>query len=391
MIGKIWDAITDPITGFLSDRTRSRWGRRRPYMFVGAISSFFLMGVMFTKPEIKSQSALFLYLTFIYCLLNTTYTLINIPYSAILPELTEDYNQRTILTGYRMSFAVLGTFIGAGAVMPIINAFVSIEAGWTFMGYFMGAAMLLSTMITVWTIREPEHPERPSEKGFLRTYGEALRSKVFLSALIPWTLFIGGTSMVQGALVYYFTYIFGNEGLFQLALLFLLTTSLLFIPVWVKVSQRIGKKQCYMIGMLIMSAGVLVFSLLGEVIGPVGAVVVMGLAGAGLSTHYVMPHAILPDIVEHDASSYDNVRREGVFASLWTFSSKVGQALALALNGWILALFAYQAGESSALAEIGIKLICGPLPALWYLIGIWILRSYPIDKEYYTAMIAARE
>jgi GPH family glycoside/pentoside/hexuronide:cation symporter len=391
MIGKIWDAITDPITGYISDRTRSRWGRRRPYMFVGAILSFFLMGVMFTKPAIDSQFTLFLYLTFLYCLLNTTYTLINIPYSALLPELTDDYHQRTILTGYRMSFAVLGTFIGAGAVMPIISVFASLEAGWTFMGYVMGAAMLLSTLITVWTIREPEHPERPSEKGFLRTYGEALRNKVFLSALIPWTLFIMGTSMVQGALVYYFTYIFGNEGLFQLALLFLLSTSLLFIPLWVKISLRIGKKQCYMIGMLIMSAGVLVFSLLGEAIGPVGAVVVMGLAGAGLSTHYVMPHSILPDIVEHDASSYGNVRREGVFASLWTFSMKVGQAVALALNGWILALFAYQAGQTSALAELGIKLICGPLPAIWYLVGIWILRSYPIDKEYYAAMIAARE
>ena len=78
MIGKIWDAITDPITGYISDRTRSRWGRRRPYMFVGAILSFFLMGVMFTKPAIDSQFTLFLYLTFLYCLLNTTYTLINI-------------------------------------------------------------------------------------------------------------------------------------------------------------------------------------------------------------------------------------------------------------------------------------------------------------------------
>lgn len=391
MIGKIWDAVTDPITGFISDRTRSRWGRRRPYMFVGSLLSFFLMGLMFTKPVMGSQFTLFVYLTFLYCLLNTTYTLINIPYSALLPELTDDYNERTILTGYRMSFAVLGTFIGAGAVMPIISLFTPIENGWAVMGYFMGGAILLSTMITIWTVKEPEHPEPPSEKGFIRTYMEALRSKVFLTALIPWSFFITGTSMVQGALVYYFAYIYGDEGLFQLALIFLLTTSLLFIPLWVRISERIGKKWCYMIGMLIMSAGVLVFSLLGEAIGAMGGVIVMGLAGAGLSTHYVMPHAILPDVVEHDSINYGNVRREGVFSSLWTFSSKVGQAIALALNGWILALFSYEAGQTSALAEIGIKLICGPLPALWYIAGIWILRSYPIDKAYYAAMLASRE
>ena len=135
----------------------------------------------------------------------------------------------------------------------------------------------------------------------------------------------------------------------------------------------------------------MVFSLLGEIIGPTAAVVVMGLAGVGLSTHYVMPHAILPDVVEHDAIHHGNVRREGVFSSLWTFSSKIGQAFALALNGWILALFAYTPDEPSALAAIGIKLICGPIPLVWYLVGIWILRRYPIDKEYYAAMLQGRE
>lgn len=391
MIGKIWDAVTDPITGYVSDRTRSRWGRRRPYMFVGAVISCFTMGMMFTKPSFGSQLPLFAYLTFLYCLLNTAYTLVNIPYAALLPELTDDYNERTILTGYRMSFAVVGTFVGAGAVMPIINLVSPVELGWTVMGYFMGAVMLLTTFITIWAVREPEHLEAPPETGFMRTYVETLRSKVFLSALIPWTLFITGTSMVQGALVYYFTYIFGNGALFQTALVFLLATSLMCIPIWVRISAKIGKKTCYMIGMGIMSAGVLVFSLLGEAVGPLGAVIVMALAGTGLSTHYVMPHAILPDVVEHDAIHHGNIRREGVFSSLWTFSSKIGQAVALALNGWILALFAYVPNESSPLAEIGIKLICGPIPVLWYLVGIFVLRTYPIDKEYYAAMLAGRE
>ncbi|MGE0075778.1 MAG: MFS transporter [Sphaerochaetaceae bacterium] len=392
MIGKIWDAVTDPITGYVSDRTRSRWGRRRPYMFVGAIISFFTMGMMFTRPSFQSQTTLFVYLTFLYCLLNTAYTLVNIPYAALLPELTDDYNERTLLTAYRMSFAVLGTFVGAGAVMPIIDLFApSVDLGWSVMGYIMGAVMLLTTLITIWAVREPQHLENQPEKGFFTTYTEALKNKVFLTALFPWAFFIAGTSMVQGALVYYFTYIFGNGGLFQMALVLLLATSLLCIPIWVKISERIGKKACYMIGMGIMGVGVMVFSLLGEIIGPTAAVVVMGLAGVGLSTHYVMPHAILPDVVEHDAIHHGNVRREGVFSSLWTFSSKIGQAFALALNGWILALFAYTPDDPSALAAIGIKLICGPIPLVWYLVGIWILRRYPIDKEYYAAMLQRRE
>jgi GPH family glycoside/pentoside/hexuronide:cation symporter len=387
MIGKICDAITDPITGYYSDRTRTRWGRRRPYMFVGAILTFFSMGLMFTKPSFQGQLPLFLYLTFLYCFLNTAYTLINIPYGALPPELTHDYNERTILTGYRMSFAVIGTFIGAGAVMPIIGIFTNTVLGWSIMGTFMGAMILLSTFGTIFSIREPIHSEAQPDEGFFKTFMETLSDKVFLTALLPWSFFTMGTSMVQGALVYYYANIFKNEGLFQVALIFLLSTSLIFIPIWVKISQKIGKKWCYIIGMAIMSVGVMVFSFLGETIGPTAAMVVMGVAGIGLSTHYVMPHSLLPDVVEHDAVTHGNVRREGVFSSMWTFSSKIGQALALALNGWILAWFAYKPGEISALSNLGIKLICGPLPLVWYLIGILILRHYPIDRAYYEAML----
>lgn len=390
MIGKIWDAITDPMTGYVSDRTRTRWGRRRPYMFVGSILAFFMMGLMFTKPAIQTQGMLFVYLTLLYCLLNTAYTLVNIPYAALLPELTDDYNQRTVLTGYRMSFAVLGTFVGAGAVMPLINLFSDKQVGWSMMGYFMGAVMLITTLITIWAVKEPEHPEKQQGTGFFKTYIEALQDKIFLSALIPWTFFITGTSMVQGALVYYFAYIFKDEGLFQVALLFLLTFSLLCIPLWVKISEHIGKKRCYMIGMGIMAVGVMVFSLLGESLGPKLSLLVMAISGIGLSTHYVMPHAMLPDIVENDAINHDNLRQEGVFSSLWTFSSKLGQAVALALNGWILALFAYTPSEPSALSAIGIKLVCGPIPLVWYVVGIFILRSYPIDKNYYHEMMKKR-
>ena len=359
-------------------------------MFVGSILAFFMMGLMFTKPSIQIQSVLFVYLTLLYCLLNTAYTLINIPYAALLPELTDDYNQRTLLTGYRMSFAVVGTFVGAGAVMPLVNLFTDKQVGWSLMGYFMGTVMLLTTLITIWAIKEPEHPEEQQNTGFFKTYREALQDKVFLSALIPWSFFITGTSMVQGALVYYFAYIFKDESLFQIALLFLLTFSLLCIPFWVKISQHIGKKHCYMIGMGIMAVGVMVFSLFGESLGPSLSLVVMAISGIGLSTHYVMPHAMLPDIVEKYAIKHANIRQEGVFSSLWTFSSKLGQALALALNGWILALFAYTPNQPSALSSIGIKLVCGPIPLLWYVAGIIILQSYPIDKAYYTEMMKKR-
>ncbi len=382
MIGKVWDAITDPITGYYSDRTRSRWGRRRPYMFVGAIASFFSMILIFTPVALSTQLRLFVYFTFIYCLLNTAYTLVNIPYAALLPELTQNYHERTILTGWRMAFAVVGTFFGAALVMPLVDAI-----GWPLMGTFMGAVMLFSALATIVAIREPKEPQISITDGFLATFKEVLKEKVFLAALLPWTFFIIGTSMVQGALLYYFSYLFGDEDLFQIALVALLFFSLACIPLWVKISHQIGKKRTYTIGMSIMSVGILAFSLLGQVFGPIFGVVTIGLCGIGLSTHYVMPHAILPDIVEWDYVHKGKGRREGIYSALWAFSSKLGQALALALNGWILALVGYSSGAITESAKLGIILLCGPLPVLWYLAGFWVFRFYPITQASYEAML----
>ncbi|MDC7235611.1 MAG: MFS transporter [Spirochaetales bacterium] len=389
MIGKIWDAVTDPVTGFASDRTITPLGRRRPYIIAGSVLSLISMYLLFSIDAGGSQTRLFVLATVYFCLLSTAYTLVNIPYAALLPELSRSYDDRTLLTAYRMSFAVLGTFVGAGAVMPLLGLFPDPERGWAILASALGAVMAATALITVWAVREPAHSrEDVKGRGFFKTYVEALGMKVFLQALIPWTLFIAGTSMIQGALVYYFKYIFGNEGLFQLALVGLLTASLLFIPLWVRISGRIGKKNCYNIGMLIMTAGVLLFSYSGGNWSSMTAVIIITIAGIGLSTHYVMPHAILPDIVEYDSVHHGGIRREGVFSSLWTFGSKIGQALALALNGWILSLFDYvpDAVQSSR-SIMGIKLVCGPFPALFYITGVLILMSFPISREYYDRMI----
>lgn len=387
MIGKIWDAVTDPVTGHLSDRTRSSWGRRRPYMFVGAILSLVGMAAIFSTPSASTPGGLFAIVTLLFCFLNLAYTLVNIPYAALLPELTKDFDQRTTLTGFRMGFAVVGTVLGAAAVMPLVEAFSVERTGWLMMGSIMGFIIMATALITVFTIREPEHKEKYAGVGFIRTYIDTLGLKVFLLALIPWTLFIAGTSVVQGSLIYFFKYIYQDEGLFNLALMALLGVSLLCIPVWVLISKKIGKKKSYMIGMAIMSAGVMLFAFIGGEGRVAFAVFLMAAAGTGLSTHYVMPHSILPDVVEYDAIK-SGIRREGAFSSLWTFSSKIGQAIALALTGFILDIFKY---EPDTVLEpftlTGIRLLCGPVPVVFYIAGIAVLAAYPITRAYYKKML----
>ena len=387
MIGKIWDAVTDPAVGYLSDKTSSPLGRRRPYILYGLIFLFIFMIAMFTNPGIKSQGWLFVWAAVVYCLLNTAYTLVNIPYGALTPELTPDFNERTVLNGYRMSFAVVGTLIGAGLVIPIIGMFKNKDTGWTAVGAIMGAIMALTALITFLTVKGKDNGKPVVHKNIIKSYTEVLKLKPFIFALLPWTFHITGITVIQGALLYYFRYIYKAENFFQFALLSLLVSALIFIPVWVALSKRIGKKLSYNIGMLIFTTAVIVFFIFGQRYGVYFAIGILFFAGIGFATQYVMPYSIVPDVVEYDVVK-NGVRREGVFYGLWTFVSKFGQAFAIFLSGWVLSLFGYVPNaEQSKSSILGIKILCGPVPAAFFIAGVIILSFYPITKSFYDKMI----
>jgi glycoside/pentoside/hexuronide:cation symporter, GPH family len=394
MIGKIWDAITDPAVGYLSDRTRTRWGRRRPYMFIGSFLLFGAMILMFTAPGYSTQGQLFVWGAIMYCLLCTAYTLVNIPYGALTPELTTDYNERTVLNAFRMSSAVVGTLIGAGLVLPIVGMAATIKAGWTLTGIVMGAIMMITGLITVFSVREPVHTDTLPQQNIFKSYAQVLGMKPFLTCLIPWTMHITGITIIQGALLYFYLYLYRNETGFQMALVALLLSSMIFIPVWTIISKRIGKKKSYNVGMLIVAAAVLVLFLIGHRIPMEMSYIIMVVAGFGFATQYVMPYSIIPDVVEYDYAE-NGIRREGVFYGLWTLTSKIGQAFAIALSGWTLSVFGYVPDvPQTELSLLGIRLLCGPIPIFFFILGIIVLSFYPITREKYEEIlqkIAARE
>ncbi len=391
MLGKVWDAVTDPAVGFLSDRTHTRFGRRRPWLFVGAWLTLGTLILMFTvppSPVTSSATALFVWVVLINCLLNTGYTFINIPYGAMTPDLTEDFHERTVVNGWRMTFAVVGTFIGAGAVLPLVGLFGGGATGWTGMAVVTGAIIAVSTLIVVASVREKRRHDDPPAMNIVKSYLQALSMRPFQLAIIPWAFHITGVNILQAALLYYFRFIYGDAGAFQIALPILLGSAIICIPVWVRISRSIGKRNSYNIGMGIFAASVLVFFAVGHLGGPTTAYIIMAIAGTGFATQYVMPYAIIPDVVEYDYAT-NGIRREGVFYGMWTFLSKIGQAAGIALNGMVLSLFGYREAISGVAVEqpesalVGIRLISGPIPALFFILGILVLTKYPITNEFY--------
>ncbi len=394
MIGRIWDAITDPLVGNLSDKTETRWGRRRPYMFVGSIFLLITMIIMFTNPRLADQTALFWWAALAYCALCTAYTLVNIPYSSLTPELTSSYNERTSLNAYRMSFAIVGTLIAAGAAFPIISAFstemvvegltvTDNSSGFAFMGALFGALMLLTAMITIFAVKEPPRRVQMSKMNLWKSYLSAFRNKPFLLILLPWTLNMTGLTILSSILIYYFKYIYNREEMTTFALLILLLSSMAFIPVWNVFSRKIGKKKGYITGMLILAAMITLIFFFGHTAGIPFFMVVMFFSGIGFATGYIFPWAIAPDAIDYDYLSTGE-KREGIFYGLWTFSSKLGQALAASIVGWVLNYSGFVAnvaqGESALMA---IRLLLGPIAIVFYLLAALVLAFYPIDEKMY--------
>jgi len=388
LIGKVWDAVTDPVVGHWSDRTIHPRGRRRPFIFFGSLSIPVFIIAMFTVPAIPSEIGRFLYLSLFYVLASTSFTLMNIPYQALVPELTEDFDQRTSLTAWRMAFAVLGTFLGAGIVGPLAEAFPKV--GWSLASVVVGLSAGITGIIMVVTIKEPAHDTQEEGKSLFASIVHVLSRKPFLQAVIPWTLFNLAITVVQGSLVYFFAYILGNQGFFNFGVFALLGFALLAIPLYVKLSHKLDKKGSYITGMLWLLSFLFIFTFIAPMLPLSGSIILMALAGIGLGAHYVMPHSLLPDVIEWDAVT-TNTRREGIFASLWTFSVKIGQALALGLTGLVLDISGYKPNtvqEPSAI--LGITLLTSVIPAFIIILGILVLRRYPINRAFYTEYVLGR-
>lgn len=389
MVGKLWDAVTDPVMGYISDRTRSRWGRRRPYLLFGSLPLLVAMVFFFTNPHLQNPVLLTLWAIGALMLLNTAYTVVNIPYNSLTPELTADYHERTSLNGFRFGFAVIGTIVGAAAVQPILGAFPNKSAGFTAVGAILGLIMALAALTTFFSVREQEHTkEELPREGFFSTYLGVFKNIPYIIVLITFALHLMALNFLQGILVYYTKYVYKNEGLTTPSMILLLVVAMACIPVSVWVSKKIGKKRTYQIAFAVLSAACALIFALGHLLGPSFFLGMMVFAGVGIGFGYVAPWAMVPDTIEYDAHRTGE-RKEGAFYGMWTFTSKVGQSLSIFISGLILSAGGYVAeAVQSPKAIFAIRLIIGPLPLLVFVGALVLIQFYPLDEKTYRALMA---
>jgi GPH family glycoside/pentoside/hexuronide:cation symporter len=349
------------------------------------------MWIFFSAPEIASPALLVVWAILTLMLLNTASTVINIPYSSLTPELTDDYHERSTLNGYRFGCAVFGTIAGAAAVLPLAELFPTERLGWSMMGLVLGAVMALVTLLTFFGTKEKTHTraDLPTQ-GFFATYKEVFLNRPYVRLLLTYALHLMGLTFLQSILAYYTEYVYGRPDITPLAMMILLVTAMIFIPVSVLVSKKIGKKRTYQICFLIISSACMVIFLLGQAFGPNFFLIFMIYAGIGVGFSYVAPFAMVPDAIEFDAANSRD-RKEGAYYGMWTFVSKLGTSLSVFVSGLILSAGGYIANQVQGEGAVrAIKLIIGPIPALILLGAMVLINGYALDEKTYKELLEKR-
>jgi len=404
LVGKAWDAINDPLLGWLSDHTKTRWGRRLPWMLACSLPfaiSFFLMWYVPGFASSGNQWALFAYYSIVAVVFNTVYTGLSLPHSALTAELSHDYDERSRIAGSRMAFSLGGS---VGGLLLAFGAFeLAREAPKTVQYMLLAGSVSLVALIAVticiigiWkrvVAAEKERVDRESRNqkrplGLIAQFQVAFSNKPFVMVcgiyLASWLAMQFTASILP---FYVESVMHLSTTYFQLLALTVQVTALALIPFWAWLSVRVGKRRVYFYAMpfwLVAQAGLL-FLQPGEL----WLMFLLGfIAGFGISVCYLIPNAMLPDTIEYDEVETGQ-RREGIFYGVFVFLQKMGLALAVFILGQVLNLAGYiESGPDTTTpidqpdsALLAIRLAIGPLPALAIVIGILLVRKFPITRE----------
>jgi GPH family glycoside/pentoside/hexuronide:cation symporter len=392
MVGKLtWDALNDPLFGYWSDRTRSRFGRRRIYMLIGAVPLGIAAWIMFSLPKGLTGVTAFLAVLLSFWLVDTFHTMTTTPYYALTPELTRDYNERASLTSIRMVFSVLGYILGAALTTILAGIFqnsgLNMQQAWSATGAVFGAVAITTTLITTFSVKEkPELAGEPSKLPPIKAVFTSFKNKPFIILMIAFILSSFSFTILTALVPYFIQYQLdmGDQVSFVL-LVMLVMIGIFLIPAKI-VSDKINKGPSYALGLFIASVAVITSFFFPR--GPTPLIyVVAAVAGLGFSAQWVFPWSMLPDVVEYD-EKMTGERREGIYYGLWAFLTKFTSALGIAVSGWALGLFGYVPNvEQTTHTLFGIRLFFSVVPSLVILVSLPFLIWYPITRKIHGELV----
>ncbi|AXQ31276.1 MFS transporter [Solimonas sp. K1W22B-7] len=390
MAALIWDAALDPLIGAVVDRTRTRYGRYRPYFMFGGIPLALSFIAMFVGPTAGEAGAA-LFATVVHFLFRTVYAIVAIPYAALFARVTNDARVRADLAGFRMIFATLAAVVVAALTLPLVRGLATTEEpnrGWLLIAIAFGLVAVVLMLLVAWAARglDVDEPAKEAPVG-ARTLVAALLSNKALLVVLGAVMIGQFCSTLFGKnLLYYFKYAFGREDLGGTALALTALTMVFFVPLFAWIARRWGKRNAWIIGAVPSLIGLVMWHLVD------GAslelhFLALFLIGIGSAAYAVCFWAMLPDTVEY-GEWRSGVRTESLVFGLGVLGQKVSLGLGAGLLGVALNHVGYVANvEQSPETINGIKQMMFWIPLIGGLCSLALICRYPISLALHAQIV----
>jgi GPH family glycoside/pentoside/hexuronide:cation symporter len=379
MVSRLWDAISDPIAGFLSDKTSTRWGRRRPWLAAAIVPVAVIYALLWSPPEGLAPAALTTWMALGVLGFYTAMTIFIVPHTALGAELTDSYHDRTRIFGFRHVIWTLGAVAAVGGMQWIIDSDVARESAsrlaWT---VSVGTAGLI--LLAVATLRErPEFRGRGGANPFhsFRDVWRNRHARLLLSVFLIENL---GGATVMVLTFYVAKYIVMRPDLTGHFILAYMGASIAFVWVWLPLSQRFGKKRLWVWSMLLTAAAFGGMFFLGEgTIYLLGFLAVVGGTAAGCGA--MVGPSIQADVIDYD-DYVTGQRKEGAYFAAWNFVYKSATGIMAMLTLWVLEIVGFKANvPQTESVKLAIIVLYSVVPGVCYVVGATLLSYFSLDEH----------
>lgn len=388
LISRVFDGISDIIMGYIVDRTKSKYGKARPWILRLCIP-FAISGILlFSVPTSWGSVAKLVYIFITYNLVSTIiYTAINVPYSALNALMTQDPYERSVLSIYRNLLATAGTLIINTFTLPLVEFFGNNTTAWTKTFAILGIIAVVAFLINFYGTKERVTAVVDSESGKVKdvSFKDGIKALFHNKYWIMMTVFLAILFMMMsvsgGATVYYAKEILGNSNLVGMISSVMNVAQIVTMFLVAPFIKKLGKRNVLSIGLVFSVIGTLVLAFSNGIIAVVIiSSIIRGLANACIGATM---WAMVSDTIDYGEWK-TGYRTEGLINSACSFGFKIGSGLGSAMLGWILAWGGYtgDAVAQSASAVFSIELCFIWIPIIAYVVSLIIMKFYNLDKEF---------